>query len=241
MTLTLGLRINPEVKLVAAREAYLRDGFVQIPNFFTSDVAEHLANLIEALSFDLVMQGPDKRPLRLTQDQVLAEGEGFAQRLDRLMSQSGTDYGFLYQVYPLISAYLEGRDPGHPIHRLTEWLNSGFARFGAMVTDQPKVAKADGQITRYRPGDFIGLHTDASMEEDTRLTAYTLGFTREWRSDWGGQLLFHDDKGDLSRGYMPGFNTLTLFKVPQLHSVATVAPYAKAYRHSVVGWLREHK
>lgn len=115
-----------------------------------------------------------------------------------------------------------------------------FTTFGAFVTDEPRVAKADGQLTRYRPGNFIGLHDDVGSEDSHRLTAYTLGLTRRWRSDWGGQLLFHDHRGDVSRGYVPRFNTLTLFKVPQLHSMAVVAPYAKVHRHSVVGWLRDH-
>lgn len=232
------IRINPALKVVAYREAYLRDGIVQIPNIFEPEVAEALAQMIEAMTFDLVMQGDDNHPLRLTTDQLSDQTKDLQEQLKRLMKRSGESYGFLYQVYPMITSYLEGRDPGHPIHRLTEWLNGEFSRFGAVITDQPQVAKADGQVTRYRPGDFIGQHTDDSNEPDTRLTAYTLGFTRDWRSDWGGQLLFHDDKGDITQGFLPRFNTLTLFKVPVQHSVAPVAPYAQTYRHSVVGWLR---
>lgn len=234
------IRINPAIKLAEHREAYLREGFVQIPDIFEPHLADTLASLIEAMAFDLVMQGDDDRPIRLTLEQMQHEGVQLQQRLDRLMKRSGESYGFLYQVYPLISAYIEKRDPDHPIHRLTEWLNGEFTRFGAMVTDQPKVKKADGQLTRYQPGDYIGLHTDHSHEPDTRLTAYTIGLTRDWRSDWGGQLLFHNEQGDVTRGFIPRFNTLTLFKVPISHSVAPVAPYAQAHRHSVVGWLREH-
>jgi SM-20-related protein len=32
---------------------------------------------------------------------------------------------------------------------------------------------------------------------------------------------------------------LTLFKVPMLHSVAPVAPYAAAPRYMITGWLRD--
>ena len=234
------IRINPRVKAAAAQDAYMRDGFVQIPDIFEPDVAEHIATMIETLPYDLAFQGEDGRPAVLQQAQIEAEGSALENRIVNLMERSGQGYGFIYNVYPLITAYLEQRNPGHPIHRLTEFLNAEFVDFGAYVTNQPAVAKADGQLTRYRPGDFIGLHNDVGSEDSDRLTAYTLGFTREWRTDWGGQLLFHDDNGDVTRGFIPRFNTLTLFKVPQMHSVAPVAPYARAPRHSVVGWLRNH-
>lgn len=234
------IRINPAVDAKAARDAYKREGFVQIADIFEPHVAEHMARMIETLTYDLAFQGEEDKPVLLTQEEIRQQGQQMGQRIRNLMDRTGDNYGFLYQSYPLITAYLTGRDAGHPIHRLTEWLNAEFTAFGAFITDDPRVAKADGQLTRYRPGDFIGLHDDVGSEDSHRLTAYTLGFTRRWRSDWGGQLLFHDNKGDVSRGFVPRFNTLTLFKVPQLHSVAVVAPYAKVHRHSVVGWLRDH-
>ena len=74
-----------------------------------------------------------------------------------------------------------------------------------------------------------------------RLVAYTIGFSRPWRADWGGQLLLHDEYGDVERGFAPAFNTLTMFRVPRVHSVAPVAPYAGAPRFSVTGWLIRSK
>lgn len=234
------IRINPQVDANTARATYLREGMVQIADIFEPHVAEHIATMLETLTYDLAFEGEDSRPAILSAAQAEAGGEELADRLRGLNARSGDGYGFLYQAYPLITAYLTKRDAEHPIHRLTEFLNGEFVAFGAYVTNQPHVAKADGQLTRYRPGDFIGLHNDIGSEASDRLTAYTLGFTRQWRADWGGQLLFHDDAGDVTRGFIPRFNTLSLFRVPQMHSVAPVAPYAKAPRHSVVGWLRNH-
>ncbi|MHC3126952.1 hypothetical protein OB03_06410 [Brevundimonas sp. GN22] len=235
------IRINPRVKAAAARADYMRAGFVQIPDIFEPDVAEHIATMLETLPYDLAFEGEDGRPVVLKPDQTASDADAVAQRTADMIRRSGNGYGFIYRVYPLIIAYLEQRDPGHPIHRLTEFLNAEFVAFGAFVTNQPAVAKADGQLTRYGPGDFIGLHNDVGSEDSDRLTAYTLGFTRDWRPDWGGQLLFHDENGDVTCGYIPRFNTLTLFSVPQMHSVAPVAPYAQRPRHSVVGWLRNHQ
>src|SRR5690606_33969599 len=137
----------------------------------------------------------------------------------------------------MIEALIQGRDPGHPLHAMTEFLNSPeFRGLGASVIGDPGVTKLDAQATWYRPGDFLTLHDDTGKGE--RLAAYTLGFTKGWRPDWGGQLLFHDDAGQITRGLTPGFNVLTLFKVPRQHSVAPVASYAGAPRLSITGWLR---
>ena len=192
----LALRLNPAIDVEAAARAYARDGFVQIPDVFEPAVAESLATLLEtALDWDLAFEGEDGRPAVLTRAQIAAAGEPvLRERLKAMLARAGNQYGFMYLSYPLISAYLAGRDPGHAIH-------------GSEVSD--------------------------------RLTAYTLGLTREWRPDWGGQLLFHDEAGDVTRGHAPRWNTLTLFRVPQLHSVAPVAAYARGTRLSVVGWLRD--
>lgn len=234
------IRINPELDIAAAAAAYRRDGWVQIADIFEGGTAEFLATMLETgIDWDLAFQGEDGRPAVLNREQVLAQGDAaLQQRLRGLMTRAGSEYGFLYLTYPLITAYLTKRDPGHPVHALTEFLNDTFVRLGVAVTGHQDIVKADGQLTRYRPGDFIGLHNDVGSEVSDRLVAYTLGLTRAWRADWGGQLLFHDAAGDVIRGHAPRWNTLTLFAVPQQHSVAPVAAYAQSPRLSVVGWMR---
>ena len=234
------IRINPNLDIAAAAAAYQRDGWAQISNVFEVETAEFLADILETRTdWDLAFQGEDGRPAILGREQVASLGDGaLQQRLRGMMTRAGSGYGFLYLTYPLITAYLAQRDPGHPVHALTEFLNDAFLRLGVAVTGRQDIVKADGQLTRYRPGDFIGLHNDVGSEGSDRLVAYTLGLTRTWRADWGGQLLFHDAAGDVVRGHAPRWNTLTLFSVPQYHSVAPVAAYAQGPRLSVVGWMR---
>jgi SM-20-related protein len=233
------IRINPKIDIGQAADAFKRDGFVQIDEIFEPAVAEHLLHLLETrIDWDLVFQGEDGRPSLFNQTQAKAAGnEELRRRLATMMTRAGAAYGFLYLTYPLITAYLSGRDSGHPIHRLTEFLNDEFVRLGVAISGQSEIVKADGQLTRYRPGDFIGLHDDTGDGE--RRAAYTLGLTREWRGDWGGQLLFHDEGGDVLRGFKPRFNAWTVFRTPQLHSVSQVANYAAKPRLTVTGWLRD--
>lgn len=51
------------------------------------------------------------------------------------------------------------------------------------------------------------------------------------------QLLIHDKTGEITRGLLPTFNVLTLFKTPRNHSVAQVATYATQPRLTISGWL----
>ena len=67
--------------------------------------------------------------------------------------------------------------------------------------------------------------------------AYVFGLSPDWRTEWGGLLLFHRAGGEVE-GLTPAFNTLNLFAVPQLHSVSQVTRAAPMRRYSIPGWLR---
>lgn len=124
-----------------------------------------------------------------------------------------------------------------PLFGLTRWLSTGTMRdMLRRITAAADVDYADGQATAYSSGDFLTAHDDA-VAGKRRRAAYVIGLTPVWRVEWGGLLLFHERDGAVS-GYMPGFNTLDLFAVPQMHSVSPVAPAAVCRRIAITGWLR---
>ena len=235
------LRLNPALDPTAFRAAYERDGYVQVPVIFEPAVADALAQVLErGTPWDLAVSNAVGRDELFTQAQLASMDRTLlSEKIGGAASRAAEGFAFVYLCYPMIAAYLAGRDAGHPLHGLTEFLNSPeFLAFGSVVSGATGITKADAQASFYRPGDFLSLHDDTGPTDERRV-AYTLGFTRRWRPDWGGQLLFHDAAGDVTRGLAPGFNVLTLFKVPRWHSVAPVAPYAAAKRLQVVGWLRD--
>jgi SM-20-related protein len=237
--LQLCLDVTQDVAIYAA--TYAQQGWVQIAGIFPPAVADALAQILEqAAPWDLALSTPDGKDEVLNRAAIQALGrEKLSEKVNAVALRAASGFAYCYLCYPMIDARLKGRDPGHPLHDLTDFINSPqFLEFGRRVIGAAKITKADAQATFYRPNDFLSLHNDLGSE-DQRRAAYTLGFTRKWRPDWGGQLLFHDEAGDITRGLSPGFNVLTLFKVPTLHSVAPVAPYAAAQRLSVVGWLRD--
>ncbi|MCX7556347.1 2OG-Fe(II) oxygenase [Xanthomonadaceae bacterium JHOS43] len=99
------------------------------------------------------------------------------------------------------------------------------------------IAFAVGQVARYRRGHFLTLHDDFA-EGKHRLAAYVPGLTLDWGADCGGQLQFLDRHGEVEDVFIPGFNVLSVFKVPSLHLVTTVAPHVSHPRLSITGWLR---
>jgi hypothetical protein len=107
----------------------------------------------------------------------------------------------------------------------------------ARITGLQDLIFADAQATRYHPGDFLTRHDDDVAGKHRRL-AYVLGLTPGWQSEWGGLLLFNDATGGLVDAFLPRFNALSLFAVPQPHSVSYVAPFAQTSRLSVTGWIR---
>lgn len=237
----IDLRINPDLDVPALAAAYARDGRIQIPHILPEATAEAITTWLEtSIPWSCAYWGADDRPHYQSLQEMKAQTpQQYGAFLQDLYARTGQGYGFLHMSYRMITAYLAGTEPGHPIHKVTEFLNSpAFLDFGRAVTGDPAIRKADAQASLYRPGDFIGRHDDSAVEGVDRSAAYTLGFTRTWRSDWGGQLMFHDERGDVARALVPRWNTLSLFRTPQSHSVAPVAPYAQAPRLSIIGWLR---
>ncbi|ATC25727.1 proline hydroxylase [Caulobacter vibrioides] len=230
------LRINTDLPIEAFAERFAQDGYVQIPVFLAPQDAETVAALLEPLTWNIVAPDEASETLVITPEVIKKFGEAqVRQFLQGALKRAARGFSFVHMSYALQDEYL--RAPQTPVHRATEFLESrAFLDFGGLVIGAPDVTGVRVQASYYRPGDFLTLHDD-SHRQDHRLAAFTLGFTRRWRPDWGGQLLFHNAEGDVTRGFAPGFNVLTLFKVPTAHSVAQVASYAEAKRLSLTGWL----
>jgi SM-20-related protein len=229
------IRIREGLEPQGLAQAYAEQGHVQAADFLEADAAAGIADLLAGLPYALV--APDQRgdTLVITDEAIQKFGEAEVRKFlnDTLRRASG-GFAFIHQSYGLQDEYRH--DPANPTAAVTEFLQSrAFLDFGAAVTGR-EVTGVRVQASKYRRGDFLTLHDD-SHSKNIRVAAFTLGFTRGWRPDWGGQLLFHDAKGDVVRGFAPRFNVLTLFTVPRAHSVAPVAAYAAQPRYSLTGWL----
>jgi SM-20-related protein len=233
--------LNNDLDLPHWRERLLRHGRVQIP-----DVLQ--AGALERLRRCLTDEVPWTLALRDAADTSRTIGHAELQRLGadglaRLLAQAASDaadrYGFAYESYMMVTAYLERRDPDLLLHRILEFLNSpAFIGFTRALTGDPGIGRVSAQATRYRPGMFLKRHNDLEPAEGRRY-AYVINLGEAWAADWGGLLQFLDDDGNVVDSFVPRPNSLSLFKVPAWHCVSLVAPWALQPRLAITGWWQD--
>lgn len=231
--------LDPSIDVAGLAERFKRTGRVQITPFLAeADATALAAHLLARDDWRQVMNAGEK--VYESVPAVLATlSDAQRARLEEVMNAAARD-GFQYR-------YQSIRVPDDVTARaaLNEPL-AGFACFMsspsvldtlAQITCATDINFADAQATIYDKGDFLTGHDDGVAGKNRR-AAYVFGLTPKWRAEWGGLLLFHGESGGIAEGYVPAFNTLSLFAVPQTHSVSQVTPWAGAPRLSITGWLR---
>ena len=237
------LEINPNLDRAVLATRYAATGRVQIRNVLTEESARTVQALLgRATPWGLSWAAGEDGPHHLTAGRLRELTPEAAAAIQAKLSRalSGNAYGFVYSSYPLVTAYLERWNPGSPLERLLEAINgAGFLDLIREVCAVPEVVKADGQATLYGPGHFLAHHDD-SEEARGRRVAYVLNLTAgEWRPEWGGYLQFLDQGWNVAEAMRPLFNSLNLFRVPQVHSVSYVPPFSPIGRYAVTGWARD--
>lgn len=235
----VGFALAPSIDVEALAERFARSGRVQIAPFLDdADATALAAHLLARDDWRQVMNAGEK--VYESVPAVLATlSDAQRARLEEVMNAAARD-GFQYR-------YQSIRVPDDAAARaaLDDPL-AGFARFMAgaplldllaRVTGATDINFADAQATNYDKGDFLTGHDDGVAGKNRR-AAYVFGLTSRWRAEWGGLLLFHGGSGGIAEGFVPAFNTLSLFAVPQPHSVSQVTPWAGGPRLSITGWLR---
>ncbi len=215
---------------------------VQIPNFLQIAAAERLRTCLQnEVPWTLAERSDGVSKTISAADYLAMDTTSRAEHLNKAYERAKTQFQFVYESYMMVKAAIEGRDPNLILHAILGFLNSqefiGFARW--LVNDS-KITHASAQATRYRAGHFLTRHQDKDQHED-RAYAYVINLTKNWHADWGGLLQFENEQGDVTQTFVPHWNSLSLFKVPQSHTVSLVAPYATEDRLAITGWLLRPK
>ncbi len=92
-------------------------------------------------------------------------------------------------------------------------------------------------LSKYKGGNFLSPHSDRGNGK----LAFVLNLTKNWKPQYGGILHFmNNDKTEIIESFMPLFNNLMLFEVPENgipHFVSHVVPYLRYERYSITGWF----
>jgi len=120
-------------------------------------------------------------------------------------------------------------------HVLSE--SGGFFDLMGQITQRPLILHSD-RVVQFFPGDFLSKHSD---NVGNRSMAYVFQFSKDWRPEYGGNLVFMDNGNNVDNVYVPKFNDLIVFDVVQRnphHAVADVVDASlPAKRLCVSGWL----
>lgn len=227
--------INP----VVWQREFQSAGRVHIPGVLASASARELfSGLEQQAQWNLVFRR-DGKHTEINADSVNAWSLKQRSTFDEIVySQATSDFQYLYQTVPIYDLYHEGALEGHFFKQLFEFLNSDeFLNFVRVVVGRPEIAFTDAQATCYRAGHFLAEHDD-DIQDKHRAAAYVLNMTPEWHINWGGALQFTRSDGHVAEAYLPRYNALNIFAVPQRHAVTMVAPFARKPRLSITGWLR---
>lgn len=237
--------INPSIDRAAAAARFAVDKRVQVRDVLTRETAEEIRTILARHTpWGLAMQaGETGKPHQVLAPELpTPAGKQRLQEHGKAVHEAAArgEYAFVYGQYSLLQDVQEGWNPDGPHQFLLEYLNTDdFLGLVREVTGERDLIKADGQATLYAQNHFLGLHIDSHVLEGWRV-AYVMNFTiDQWHPHWGGYLQFHDEGGDIVEAYMPRFNSLNLFLVPQPHSVSMIAPFAPHGRYAITGWLRD--
>lgn len=234
----LRLTLSPQRK-ADATNSFARSGIIRIADLFATEVAEalhgHLDSEIEWTR--AVTQGDEVWDLSPELVALIDAGKESGV-LAGLHSRASDSFQFLFDSLVVSDDPRARQARGLLVDRLLDGLNhpATLDMFRA-ITGESAIRLVNGQATRYLPGHFLTRHDDGIDGED-RVAAYVINLTKGWRPDWGGLLQFHNAAGDIPLALKPGFNTIHLFRVPQMHSVSYVAPFAALPRYAITGWLR---
>ena len=210
---------------------------VQIPDFLQPGAAEALRDCLAHAVPWRVAERSDNVAARTHGREGALDEAAYRDVLDAAYGNARTSFQFVYDSYMLGRARREGWDPNLPVHVVLDFLNSPeFIAFAQYLTGDASINEVNAQATRYRHGQFLTPHDDKHSGEGRRY-AYVINLTPQWKADWGGQLQFLDADGSVIETLLPRWNALSIFRVPQMHHVSLVAPWAGEDRLAITGWF----
>ncbi|MEM7360157.1 MAG: 2OG-Fe(II) oxygenase family protein [Pseudomonadota bacterium] len=220
-------------------ETFEQFGRVQIPEFLVSDSANKIHQALEEQSEWNLAWNNQGQHTDMSFTGVMNWTEEQRKTLEkRIHTQAEQGFQYCYSAIPIFDIYQNNLMPDHFFNEIYELFNDpGLLAMVRQITDLDAIRYTDMQATRFSKGHFLTEHDD-NVKGKNRLAAFVLNLTPHWRDDWGGALIFPDQKGSESKSLFPKFNVLNIFAVPQKHLVSFVTPFAGAHRYSITGWFR---
>lgn len=238
LTMLDSLFVNPHISWSEYQRRYASAGRVQIMEFLLPSAANEITALVKSRLPWILEYREAGQSRRLSEHDFGAmsavDRASFTHRIDSLARE---DFQFAYFSCSLAPENISQFPAGHGVQGLAQKIVShDFVSMMREFIGDPAVRGLTASFTRYDPGQYLLPHDDTDSREDRR-AAYVLNLSEDWWPDWGGLLQFIDDRRNVVESFSPHNASLAVFKVPQLHAVSYVAPYALRPRYAITGWL----
>ncbi len=235
------MQIINTLDVEALHQEYVETGSVFIRNLLCDDVAEAaFASLKNRVPWEFHYRALKTNRVGIIDPQHFA---GMTpreiQRLVPKMAQlKDNDFSFAYCRYTIPARLEETPEDTRILTEIYRYFNSDeYLQLMAQITGDDSGREVSTWASRYDRHHHLSIHMDESPGQG-RIAAHVLGLSKGWNKDWGGNFAFCNKQGKPVQIVPPRFNQLVMFKVPRLHLVTQVKPYAGTSRYSLFGWYK---
>ena len=205
---------------------------LKIDNFLNRNFAESLYNACITEKNWILASGIDKN--KYEKKHIPQNDKINQSQIKNVSSAFGKDQ-FSYAFY----RSMNGEKMNYHEFTLRKILNSAeFIRILNEITNLNLTKLNTLFMSKYTSGNFLSTHSDKG---NGRL-AFVINLSKNWKPQYGGNLHFlNEDRTEIIDTFVPGFNNLTIFYVPENtgipHYVSHVSPNVKNQRFAISGWF----
>ena len=234
-----------ELDTEALHKQYLTTGYVVIKDLLCEDVAEAAyESLLNSTPWEFHC-----RPFRSNNKVQIIDPERYGamsdKEIQKVVPKAATlkdnDFTFAYCRYTIPTSLDEVPEESRILTQIYRYFNSSdYLQLMAEITGDGGGREVSAWASRYDRHHHLSIHMDESPGQG-RIAAHVLGLSKGWKKEWEGNFAFCNSKGKPVHKVPPEFNQLVMFKVPRLHLVTQVKPYAQSSRYSLFGWYKAKK
>jgi SM-20-related protein len=225
----------------ALHREYADTGAVIIPNLLREDVAEAaFTSLQSAVPWEFHVRQMHAQGVGIVDPVQFAEmtPRQIKRMVPKIAQLKDNDFTFAYCRYTIPTKLEQAAPDTRILSEIYRYFNSPeYLALMAKITGDDSGKEVSTWASRYDRNHHLSIHMDESPGQG-RIAAHVLGLSKDWKKEWGGNFAFCNKQGKPVKLVPPAFNQLVLFKVPRLHLVTQVKPYAMESRYSLFGWYK---
>ena len=219
------------------QDKFKSKGVVVIKNFLPKEVADslhlELNDLVTWRLFFLGLRGLQSMSLKEFEQLSLKERKTVEKEIKEVAVKG---FQFRYCSFPIGDPKAVNEGMTRQLeHLIPTYFNETFRHFIIDLINDFSIETHNIQAAYYPPSGFLMPHDDSHTAVNRRC-AFIYHLTKEWKKEWGGCLEFMDNDNNVIHQLQPLYNSLTIFKVPQLHQVSKVSEHCISKRLTIHGW-----